>query len=562
MQSNNSRSVPQVIKTSNSSLHKHDDTPSTHDLSKKLAPLELQSEGYVKQQNLIKDKALYRFEREMNLTQFKELMNAFQERSSQGGKLTIDEFKEEFAKVLNSKMSEEQLALILMRIGIRGEFVTWDAFCNFMLLRVQDSSHGKETNELLSPLFFPSKSLGLGRPLITPHKEMIIGFYHLESQQRYITISRDATLCHWTETFKLQKCFPNFIQTTSSRNFVDSPSPKLLPHRALNNIEQSNQVWVISFVFMLELKKWIFSTDTHELLFYDHATLQLIAKININSLALCMDYYHVKQSDKFNSEFGNADSILLVGDDQGEVIIMHFESDKLFQAFASNSKKVLQLEKTLFSFIFRKKLHNDWVKQINYDPNFKFFFSVSPDPKDSLVCGKFQGQKWKFVSSSVNKGINSFGLCTFPVALITGGADHKIRIWNPRRITNPQASLKGHLSPISDVQVNKILGHFISISTDKIIKIWDIRSQICLQTLSTGYIHRPEDYLSFLKIVNQPDGTVRIFCGSSLLLEFLMEKTPTDSLKTSHPAPIRSIICNPMCNMIISLCDNSYIHVW
>ncbi|KAJ1508312.1 hypothetical protein HMI54_003314, partial [Coelomomyces lativittatus] len=211
MQSNNSRSVPQVIKTSNSSLHKHDDTPSTHDLSKKLAPLELQSEGYVKQQNLIKDKALYRFEREMNLTQFKELMNAFQERSSQGGKLTIDEFKEEFAKVLNSKMSEEQLALILMRIGIRGEFVTWDAFCNFMLLRVQDSSHGKETNELLSPLFFPSKSLGLGRPLITPHKEMIIGFYHLESQQRYITISRDATLCHWTETFKLQKCFPNFM---------------------------------------------------------------------------------------------------------------------------------------------------------------------------------------------------------------------------------------------------------------------------------------------------------------------------------------------------------------
>ncbi|KAJ3082879.1 EF-hand calcium binding domain 8, partial [Rhizoclosmatium hyalinum] len=87
-------------------------------------------------ENLLKDKALYRAEREINLNHFRELMNVFQQHGSKS--MTMKDFKESFGQVLGEGLSEEQMGLLFMKIDANTDnAVDWDEFSTFMLLRAE-----------------------------------------------------------------------------------------------------------------------------------------------------------------------------------------------------------------------------------------------------------------------------------------------------------------------------------------------------------------------------------------------------------------------------------------
>ncbi|KNE67026.1 hypothetical protein AMAG_19646 [Allomyces macrogynus ATCC 38327] len=543
------------------------------------AVLDLKSDAYAQKINVLKDKALYRFEREMNLTQFKDLMRVFQEKASRGGRLTIEEFKQEFAKILQKEMSEDQITLMLMRIGIRGDYVTWDAFSNFMLLRAQEQSKQKESEEQETMLFTPATRLTFGKPQTTPHKEMICNLTYMPAHQRFVTMSRDATVCYWSEQFKLQRFFTSAIKSKGAPGSGDQDvTPQALQSQQLQ-LQHPKQTWISDFVFMPDMKKWILATDTHEISFHDYATLQPQCKVKLPTNVMCMDYWREPATDASDGPGGGSptaqphdqyvhDGMLLFGDDQGDVSVWTFDTEAIFDPnsqtmLAAAKGKIVTLDqKKVFTVAVRRRLHNDWVTRIKYFHELQCFFSVSPDAKDSLVCGSVNTKKWKFTSASVNKGVTAFAVCRFPVALITVGADRKVRIWNPRRITNPQASMKGHAAPIIDVQVQQALGYCITLSTDKVIKVWDIRRMSCLQTLQpTETLHRPDNMLGFIQVVTTAKGAVRLFAGSSLVVEYVMDQSSARQV-TSHVHPVRSVMFNPTCKMMVSLCEGSVVQVW
>lgn len=82
---------------------------------------------------------------------------------------------------------------------------------NFMLLRAQEQSKQKESEEQETILFRPAPRLSLGKPQNTPHREMICSFFYLAGLQRIATISRDGMLCYWSDQLKLQRCFPSVV---------------------------------------------------------------------------------------------------------------------------------------------------------------------------------------------------------------------------------------------------------------------------------------------------------------------------------------------------------------
>ncbi|ORZ30757.1 WD40-repeat-containing domain protein [Catenaria anguillulae PL171] len=596
-----------------------------------LNTLTLQSDAYANKVNTLKDKALYRFEREMNLAQFKELMMVFQKKASRGGKLTVEEFKAEFSKILDKDMSEAQITLMLMRIGIRGNFVSWDAFGNFMLQRAQEQSKQKESEEQETMLFAPaSRLLPMGKPQATPHREMICNVMYMPTQQRFVTVSRDATVCFWSEQFKLQRSFPSVINGKNR-----SESQQQAAQANLLSSTTTKQCWVLAFSYLPDVKKWVFATDTHELSFHDHATLHPQCKLRLPANVLCLHYFreqYVPDDDLASSaamrdptalvgstaalstsapsaaapatapssslptdQYIN-NGMLFLGDDQGDLTIITFDPESIFNPnsptmLAAAKGKVVSIDKRHVQSIVKRKVHNDWVTRVGYFHEFRTVFSVSPDPHESLVAGTLVNGKWKFMSTSVNKGVNAFAVCKFPVALITVGADRKVRLWNPRRITNPQASMRGHQAPILDVQVQQSLGLCVTASSDKVVKVWDIRKAACIQTLTSNveFLHRPDDMLGFVQLVTStvrgPGGagaaamggaitgkgpaagaaapTVRLFTGSSFVMEYSMMDTHSmGKTVTSHKMPIRQIVYNPVCKMVSSLCDGSVVQVW
>jgi WD40 repeat protein len=74
-----------------------------------------------------------------------------------------------------------------------------------------------------------------------------------------------------------------------------------------------------------------------------------------------------------------------------------------------------------------------------------------------------------------SKGVYSFDWCHAHSMMISGGVERDIMLWHGST-GHKIGSLVGHASSISNVCVDNNLHEVISLSTDKTIKIWDLRT--------------------------------------------------------------------------------------
>ena len=74
-----------------------------------------------------------------------------------------------------------------------------------------------------------------------------------------------------------------------------------------------------------------------------------------------------------------------------------------------------------------------------------------------------------------SKGVYSFDWCHAHSMMISAGVERDIMLWHGST-GHKIGSLVGHTSSISNVCVDNNLHEVISLSTDKTIKIWDLRT--------------------------------------------------------------------------------------
>ena len=98
----------------------------------------------------------------------------------------------------------------------------------------------------------------------------------------------------------------------------------------------------------------------------------------------------------------------------------------------------------------------------------------------------------------------------------------------------------------------------ISLGTDKVIKIWDIRTYACIQTLSEEIHYRPEDKLTSL--LYDPF-TNNILAGSRKVNLWRLI-TQKDCIKTSHEFPVVFALNNSQFGLVVSADDGGNIAVW
>jgi WD40 repeat protein len=224
---------------------------------------------------------------------------------------------------------------------------------------------------------------------------------------------------------------------------------------------------------------------------------------------LCLDLQNVNvlSLDFHIAAKPSSDNMLIYSTDSGTVNVFTFNEDRM-NNFAIKRKGLVEhimiekdwpATKTIKDLgnIWKRKAHQDWAMKTQFIQEIKSLISCSPDPRNSLVVAELNSEsKWIYHNCSICKGVNVFVFCMFPVSIVTGGTDRNLRIWNPHRLNHPSATLKGHSAPIVDISINDIQGQIISISLDKALKIWDIKNQNCLQTISNFTTQRPDDTLS------------------------------------------------------------------
>lgn len=266
-----------------------------------------------------------------------------------------------------------------------------------------------------------------------------------------------------------------------------------------------------------------------------------------------------------------SETAIYFGMDNGTLDVLCFDHEKLFSKKPSSECLELNIhdltrdDENKLGSLTTWKAHSDWALGIKYIPDMNAVISCSSDEHNSIVIArKKDGVKWANEHASVGKGVQCFAYIKNPVAIVTGGQDRTLRIWNPHRIQKAIALMRGHSAPIIEV-VAGIPGQCISLSWDKDIKLWDIRKQVCLQTIIDPRDYRPENVLGGLTFVpdNKATGGTLVVAGCTALLRYEMkEKHHDDKDPKSHEFPIVSALYNGTFDLCVSSDTSSAINVW
>ncbi|KAJ3065105.1 WD40 repeat domain 95 [Podochytrium sp. JEL0797] len=232
------------------------------------------------------------------------------------------------------------------------------------------------------------------------------------------------------------------------------------------------------------------------------------------------------------------------------------DSDTFEQLTPAKLQKKDSLKKNSLSY-YRRKIHNDWVLKVQYYPEMNGFVSCASENTKSLVIGDLERKTVRYIH--VPKGIKCFDVCRRPSFLVTGGRDKIIRLWTPYVLSKPAGNLHGHNTSIVNLIVNHEESQLISLSEDKVIKIWNIRNLNCLQTLMDKVPHRPENIISAIFF----DNTNRqLLTGSNKLESWPLYKNLRHTIVRSHDAGIVSAMFNENFHQVVSGCQAGTVSIW
>eukprot|EP00842_Homolaphlyctis_polyrhiza_P005998 jgi/Hompol1/639/HPOL_002560-RA len=466
-------------------------------------------------------------QQKMNIHHFEQLMTLFHAHHNEDGSsgFDINKFRDVFGEVLGGNLTYEQMTQLFMKIDANSDgTVDWDEFSAYMMTV---SIETDDLNDILDER--KKKIVGV------PHKDMIVKIDYVLKERKYLTVSREGIVCLWSKSLKL--------------------------NRVINTKELNPRTsWVHDSRFMHEHNKLMIITDDRQLCIYDLFSIKprLVAVITqLENNPLCVAYAAGYDEDT---------DLILFGDDGGNVNVLSLTRRFLVDTASDNVPsehltpakltKKDSLERNNIS-LYRRKIHDDWVLKVQYYPEMNAFVSCAVETNKSLVIGDLERKTLRHIS--IPKGIKCFEFCRRPSFLVTGGRDKIIRLWNPYVLSKPAGSLQGHNSSIISIVINHEDGHIISLSEDKVVKMWNARNLNCLQTIVDKIPHRPENIISSIFY----DSLSRqIITGSNVLETWPLYTNTKQIITKSHEAPIVAAMFNNNFRQVVSGCQAGTITLW
>ena len=183
--------------------------------------------------------------------------------------------------------------------------------------------------------------------------------------------------------------------------------------------------------------------------------------------SLCMDGH----SDWVNSIILSEDKKILVSG----------ASDTLIKIWDLRDGSVMQSFQT----------HTDYVTALAYANSVNKFASASLDhgiciwdleeirsltqPSSNEPCNKLSGQKNSIYSIAVNTD------CSI---LVSGSTEKMLRVWDPRTQGPNLMQLRGHSDNVRTLELSDDGAWCVSGSSDKTLKLWSISQQRCVRTMT------------------------------------------------------------------------------
>ncbi|XP_069755200.1 cilia- and flagella-associated protein 337-like [Narcine bancroftii] len=447
-------------------------------------------------------------------------------------------FIDNMLKVFGSG-AEEDYGNMFDRIDVaRDGFIDWNKVTTFMLLGHYEKEERVKSSlvpQWRDIIFFPSRQ-----------KEPIQSIVYLKNSHCYLSLSKDGWMSTWGENLKLQKTLRVATDSVKLRN-----------------------LWVTSMISLENVSKVAVAFTSKEICFYDlNSKEEFSCQYKLHGLCntpICMHYW-------YNPEDGN-EAILTFGDVCGEVNAICFNA-ALISLFERPASSTDEQERTIVinwqelvkgnhkcCFTLNHRGHSkEWVRQASYCSNLEAFISCATTGINTIVLGwKEKGTVTLKVSTlHMTEGVNAFDYHPGLNLIACAAVDHHVYLWNPYVISKPNGVLRGHLASVMAVQFNISRRQLFSFSKDKVLRVWDLHHQLCVQRLA-GIFPKILEFQTILYF-NEPFG--HLFTAFNNQLTMLEMKQEIGNTVTSHEKPVTCVLYNSHFKQVISSDIGSTVIIW
>ncbi|XP_075264568.1 cilia- and flagella-associated protein 337-like isoform X2 [Convolutriloba macropyga] len=466
-----------------------------------------------------------------------------------------------------SKEESDQIEALFMKIDSESrDKITIDTFCTYMQLEYaekQDSvSRQRQVMFNLPPLQADHT-----------HRQSLFKICNTSSGDRtLLTVSQDGHLVFWSTNLEKKR----------EKNVTEA-----------QNRQRSKPKWITDFVTMNEFNKFILTTGDREIQFYELSTYEPYCQITgLSTVPLKMDYHHDPIERK---------TLLLFGDGQGCVHILIFANagETLRTWKKSKNEGIPSVEKEAVIsdpnvHYLRWQVHKDWVTDLKYFADINQVISSSNHDETALVIGCTVGStdvnrelghggslslKRNHLHQSkesppalqrlsvdklefrVYKGVKAFDFDKDKNIVVTGGMDRTIRMFNPYIPARPNGMLKGHNAPVCLLSISSQDSRIYSVSTDKMIKVWDIQDQSCLITIRPK-MHQIRGDLQSAYFSEAAKAIVIAADNKIALLQLKTRSAQQGEIPLSHREAVMCCGYNKAFNHVVSCSEASIVKVW
>ncbi|XP_074042529.1 cilia- and flagella-associated protein 337 [Leptinotarsa decemlineata] len=250
--------------------------------------------------------------------------------------------------------------------------------------------------------------------------------------------------------------------------------------------------WISDAIFCVDVQMMIVTNSARTIMIYEASGLNHIPFWLIISTPEIIECIAYKTSKKNGSKEEANASILFWGDRNGSVTLFKFLQPHMSLLRRKHSDKVtifywqeLKNEKHHLKIEVKKEMHKETICQIEFYSMTNELITCSKDPNSSLVKQFFLHRNSYIFK--MPKGCNCFSSSHSLKCIVTGSDDNIVRVWNSVVVSKPIAILLGHHTPTVTVEILENQNAILSYSHDGVLKLWDITSNKCFQTVKLKY---------------------------------------------------------------------------
>ncbi|XP_039751479.1 WD repeat-containing protein on Y chromosome-like [Pararge aegeria] len=472
------------------------------------------------------------------------IKEAFQE--AYLNKMLAGEFRSLLRTLINVEYDDEEFHILFMKINTsRNGEIDWDELVSHLLLGYFANDPENQRASLQLPI------MGLPVVMRSQHRQPVsrICFCPDVSKDRstdamqgnYMTVSRDGMINWWSLEMSL-------LRTAYSSS----------PHLKVRT------TWVTDMVCLPDVNIVVTSSTERDLRFYDCTAKTFTLKIVITSweYMICTMHYHFYKDP-------NEQSILICGDVAGNVRVLTFSPIKRGPFRNQPGRALLQLrhvdlqkrrrllpEMRLIEMI---RVHSDWVRQVSFYASLHCIVSCSTCPDAMLMCDLAASKTHNMFR--VDKGIQCFVFDEEAHVLATGGPDCTVRVWNPFVPSKANVTFHGHHAGVTALVLQNNGQTIYSLSRDRVIKVWDVQGQVCVQT----YIDIPSQIGERTPVSAVYNPATREFILASIKIAVLILDEQLNSQHTdgfTHSRAVAKVLYNPLFKVVITCGMDSIIINW